>query len=230
MAEAAETRRRRRAARKCHDKRTLLQAMAWAEKQYHGCLLDAPEAEPRGAIFRSAASRPRASSDSNGLLAVGTRLDFAAGEQAGDSPSTCARAPTAWRRSAFWPGRRTAAAITTGFAAGCCFRSTTPKAGRLGSADACCRSWATTSPAKYLNSPETPLFTKSKLLYGLDLARETLRKNPDGDGHGGLHRRDRGPSVWVPERRGRAGHGVGRVAHSDSQGPRRSDRSGARRR
>ena len=34
----------------------------------------------------------------------------------------------------------------------------------------------TTSPAKYINSPETPLFTKSKLLYGLDLARDTLRK------------------------------------------------------
>jgi len=34
----------------------------------------------------------------------------------------------------------------------------------------------TASPAKYVNSPETPLFTKSKLLYGLDLARETLRK------------------------------------------------------
>ncbi len=33
-----------------------------------------------------------------------------------------------------------------------------------------------TSPAKYVNSPETPLFTKSKLLYGLDLAREALRK------------------------------------------------------
>ena len=35
----------------------------------------------------------------------------------------------------------------------------------------------TTSPAKYVNSPETPLFTKSKLLYGLDLAREALRKS-----------------------------------------------------
>ncbi len=34
-----------------------------------------------------------------------------------------------------------------------------------------------TSPAKYINSPETPLFTKSKLLYGLDLAREAMRKN-----------------------------------------------------
>jgi DNA primase len=29
-------------------------------------------------------------------------------------------------------------------------------------------------PAKYLNSPETPLFTKSKCLYGLDLARQKI--------------------------------------------------------
>lgn len=31
--------------------------------------------------------------------------------------------------------------------------------------------------AKYINSPETPLFSKSKQLYGLDLAREAIRKS-----------------------------------------------------
>ncbi len=35
----------------------------------------------------------------------------------------------------------------------------------------------TITPAKYVNSPETPLFTKSKLLYGLDLARQSIGKN-----------------------------------------------------
>ena len=33
------------------------------------------------------------------------------------------------------------------------------------------------SPAKYLNSPETPLFRKSHLLYGLDLAKEAFHKS-----------------------------------------------------
>ena len=37
-------------------------------------------------------------------------------------------------------------------------------------------SLAETSPAKYINSPETPLFSKSSMLYALDVAKETLRK------------------------------------------------------
>ncbi len=33
------------------------------------------------------------------------------------------------------------------------------------------------SPAKYVNSPETPIFTKSKMLYGLDRARHAITKS-----------------------------------------------------
>ncbi len=33
------------------------------------------------------------------------------------------------------------------------------------------------SPAKYVNSPETPIFSKFRMLYGLDLARTSLRKS-----------------------------------------------------
>ena len=40
-------------------------------------------------------------------------------------------------------------------------------------------SLAETNPAKYINSPETPLFSKSSMLYALDVAKESLRKaNP----------------------------------------------------
>ena len=31
--------------------------------------------------------------------------------------------------------------------------------------------------AKYINSPETPLFSKSSMLYGLDTAREAMAKS-----------------------------------------------------
>lgn len=33
------------------------------------------------------------------------------------------------------------------------------------------------SPAKYLNSPETPIFNKSAVLYGLNFAKDSIRKN-----------------------------------------------------
>ena len=35
---------------------------------------------------------------------------------------------------------------------------------------------ATGDAAKYVNSPETPLFSKSNLLYGLNVARDAIRK------------------------------------------------------
>jgi DNA primase len=36
---------------------------------------------------------------------------------------------------------------------------------------------AEANPAKYINSPETPLFTKSSMLYGFDLARDAITKS-----------------------------------------------------
>ena len=35
----------------------------------------------------------------------------------------------------------------------------------------------TNHPAKYINSPQTKLFNKSRLLYGYDLAKESIYKN-----------------------------------------------------
>ena len=43
----------------------------------------------------------------------------------------------------------------------------------------------TTSPAKYVNSPETPLFSKSSLLYGLDVARGPRARDAGEAGPGG---------------------------------------------
>ena len=78
--------------------------------------------------------------------------------------------------------KQMAAGITTASAAACCFRFATCKAGRWHWAGECFRSRRRsiggrqpTSRAKYVNSPETPLFSKSSLLYGLDSARDRDR-------------------------------------------------------
>ena len=47
------------------------------------------------------------------------------------------------------------------------------------------------SGAKYVNSPESPLWHKGSTLYGLHLARTAIAKARGGDRRRGLHRRDR---------------------------------------
>ena len=202
-------------------------AMAWAESQYHQCLLNVARGRAGPAVSRtSGASRPRASSSSTSVSRRCERDWILPG------PAKAAR-PAGRRfsrRSASWPAGRKAADTTTASAAGVLFSIRDAQGRPVGIGGRVLPELGITSPAKYVNSPETPLFTKSKLLYGLDLAREAIAQEPHGAGDGRLHRRDRGPSVWLHRRGGRAGHRLGRAPHPDPQALRRSDRAGARRR
>ena len=58
---------------------------------------------------------------------------------------------------------------------------------------------------KYLNSPATPLFDKSRTLYLIERARNEMRKARRGGPRRGLHRRADGPPGGLRERRGRLG-------------------------
>ncbi len=70
--------RRGKQRRRRHDKRTLLQAMAWAEKQYHQCLLEAARGRRRPPLPARAGHHGREHrAVPPGLLAAGTRLDSA---------------------------------------------------------------------------------------------------------------------------------------------------------
>jgi len=153
------------------DKRALYRAMAWAEKQYHDCLLHDPEAEPARRYLHDRAITP----DSIEKFHLGY-------------------SPNRWD----WILRRAQAAGLSGKlleAVG--LLAASPEGGNsydrfrgrvlfsirdvqgrpIGLGGRVLPESGSTSPAKYINSPETPLFRKSENLYGLDVARDALRKS-----------------------------------------------------
>ena len=152
------------------DKRALYRAMAWAEQQYHECLLNSAEAEParkylqeRGITDQSISKfhlgfapnqsdwmQSRVKSDPARVKVLET-IGLVARSAEGNRPYERFRG-----RLLF--SIRDAQDRPVGLGG-----RILPEAGG-------------TSTAKYINSPETPLFSKSKLLYGLDLARKAMRK------------------------------------------------------
>jgi DNA primase len=158
------------------NKRTLLQAMAWAESQYHECLLNTPEADAARRYLQE-----------RGITAESIerfRLGFSPLERDWILRSVREKGSEEQVR------RRAKILETIGilirpteggspfdrFRGRVLFSIHDTQGRPVGIGGRVLPELGSKSPAKYVNSPETPLFTKSKLLYGLDLARETLRK------------------------------------------------------
>jgi DNA primase len=152
-------------------KQVLYRAMAWAEAKYHQCLLTAPEAEPAREYLRQRRLTPEsiakfhlgysppawdwilrqakeASISSQILEAVGILVRSQSNERLYDR-----------------------------FRGRVLFSIRDPLNRPVGLGGRVLPESGSTSPAKYLNSPETPLFAKSSLLYGLDVARDAMRKS-----------------------------------------------------
>ena len=152
-------------------KKTLLQAAAWAEKQYHECLLKAPEAE----VARKY------------LVERGLTAESIERFQLGFSPLKgdwlLGRAERTPQRARIL---ETIGILARGdhgvydrFHGRVLFSIHDAQGRPVGLGGRVLPELGLNSPAKYVNSPETPLFTKSKLLYGLDLARDAIRKSGD---------------------------------------------------
>jgi DNA primase len=162
-----------------HDKRTLYQAMAWAEGQYHDCLLHSPEAEPARRYLQQRGITPQSierfrlgfsPEKRNWVLgrAAGAPYDAKILEAVGlvVRPSTGVGLYDRFRGRVLFP-IHDAQGRPVGLGGRVLPESDSTGPTRPGSPRA----------AKYVNTPETPLFSKSHLLYGLDLARDAVRRS-----------------------------------------------------
>ncbi len=149
------------------DKRTLYQAAAWAEEQFHNCLLKSPEAEPA----RKYLHERGVDADSVRRYRLGfspDRWDWLIQQslKANVSPRVLERIGLLIRKDGGGHYDRFKGRVLFSI------RDTQSRPVAVGGRilpDA-----AATNPAKYVNSPETPLFSKSHMLYGLDLAKDAI--------------------------------------------------------
>lgn len=153
------------------DRRTLLQAAAWAENQYHQCLLEAPEAEP--------ARRYLVERGISGESIARFRLGFS--PLRGDwLIERVDRQPQRLRiLEAIGILARGESGPYDRFRGRLLFSIRDAQGRPVGLGGRLLPDVPLASQAKYVNSPETLLFTKSKLLYGLDLARDAIRRSGD---------------------------------------------------
>lgn len=157
------------------DKKTLYQSMQWAAQQFQQCLLLAPEAEAARQYVEQRGLTPQSVERFGlGFSPDGWQwlLDRARGKgfspQVLEAVGLCGRSSNTGRYYDRFRGRlifpiRDVQGRTIAFG------------GRI------LPGAAGDNPAKYINSPETKLFSKSDNLYALDLARERIAKMREGE-------------------------------------------------
>jgi DNA primase len=149
------------------DKRTLYQAAAWAEERFHNCLQKSPEAEPA----RRYLSERGIDSDSIRRYRLGfspDRWDWLIQQslKANVAPRVLERIGLLIRKDGGGHYDRFKGRVLFSI------RDTQSRPVAVGGR--ILPEAAATNPAKYVNSPETPLFSKSHMLYGLDLAKDAI--------------------------------------------------------
>jgi len=153
------------------DKPLLYRTMAWAERQYHKCLLELPEGEPGRKYLAERQITP----ESIEKFKLGYCPDawdwiLRRASEKGPSPKLLEAAGIALR-SAGGTGN-----YYDRFRGRVLFSIHDPQGRPVGLGGRVLPGQGGENAAKYVNSPETPLFSKSRLLYGLDAAREAIRR------------------------------------------------------
>lgn len=152
------------------DKRVLYKAMAWADEQYHACLLNAPEAAPA----RDYLAQRGITADSIRHFQLGFAPDDWSwiGKRTAGTPYS----PAMLERIGLVSRRKQGPGYYDRFKGRVLFPIFDAQGRAVGLGGRVLPQLAPDDAAKYVNSPETPLFSKSHLLYGLDRARDAIRK------------------------------------------------------
>jgi DNA primase len=153
------------------DKRVLLKAMDWAMQRFHECLLRAPEAEGARNYLRERGI--------SGESVRGFHLGYAPDEwdwilRQGREASL---SPLLLERIGLVVAKKNGPGYYDRFKGRVLFPIIDPLGRAVALGGRILPGSEQQDAAKYINSPETPLFTKNKMLYGLDLAREAIRKS-----------------------------------------------------
>ena len=141
--------------------------MAWAEEQFHRCLLDAPEARAGRAYLAERGITPESDPPvSSRLRAESLGLAARAGPRQRVVAGACSSASACLRRKELGGGHY------DWFRGRVMFSIRDARSRPIAFGGRVLPQLADDRSAKYINSPETPLFSKSRELYGLDVARE----------------------------------------------------------
>lgn len=153
------------------ERRLLFEAMNWAEQQYHECLLRSPEAEPARDYLQSRGIT------SESLTKY--RLGFA--PLGWDWILTRSRAtrftPPVLQKVGLVRPRQQGKGWYDLFRGRVLFSIRDVQGRPVGLGGRIVPGLADSEGPKYFNTPETPLFAKNQLLYGLDLARDAVSRS-----------------------------------------------------
>jgi DNA primase len=159
------------AARDSDEKRVLYQAAAWAEQLFHECLLRDPEAKPARQYLRDRGI----SDESIRHFHLGYSPD-SWDWLIKQSLRTKKFSHGVLERIGLLGRKQVGGGHYDRFKGRVLFSIRDVQGRPVGIGGRVLPRQAATNPAKYVNSPESPLFSKSNLLYGLDLARNAITK------------------------------------------------------
>ena len=151
------------------EKRTLYRVAAWAENEFHRCLLESPEAEA-GRIYLAERGLNSETINRFKLGFAPNRWDWIL-ERARGTEWT----PPLLERVGLLRRKELGGGFYDWFRGRVMFSIRDSRSRPVAFGGRVLPQLADERSAKYINSPETPLFSKSRELYGLDVARENFK-------------------------------------------------------